>query len=166
MKKTCPNCGALALVHTFVCVCMCCHHTLFAPPSLLFTLLRVCFFFTAGRREQRNTSRSGASAAHCNSNSGRSAFADATAAAAAMPDEAAADYAQVKRPSKPLSATEPAAAEGQQQARRGSDKSMSSMGQIEASTMSQIQSPRTRRDQVLLKVRRQRVAMWLQSRLH
>lgn len=79
-----------------------------------------------------------------------------------MPDEAAADYAQFKRPSKPLSAVEPAAAEGQQ-ARRGSDKSMSSMGQIEQSTMSQMQSPRTRRDQVLLKVCRQRVAAWLQS---
>lgn len=107
------------------------------------------FVVTTGRREQRSTSRS-ASASY-NASSGRSAFADATAAAAALPDEAAADYAQFKRPSKPMSAVEPSAAEGQQ-ARRGSDKSMSSMGQIEQSAMSQMQSPRTRRDQVLLKV--------------
>lgn len=104
----------------------------------------------AGRRETRNLSRSASASQNA---SGRSAFADATAAAAALPDEAAADYAQPKRPSKPMSASEPAAVEGQQQSRRGSEKSLSSMGGVEQANMSQIHSPRTRRDQVLLKVR-------------
>lgn len=105
----------------------------------------------AGRLDHRSPSRTGLSASY-NASIGRSAFADATSAAAALPDEAAADYAQFKRPNKPMSATEPAAAEGQQQARRGSDKSMSSMGQADQAAMSQMQSPRARRDQVVLKV--------------
>lgn len=86
---------------------------------------------------------------------GRSAFADATAAAAALPDEAAADYVQAKRPNKPQSSNEPLAREGQQQPRvthPGSAKSMSSMGALDPATMSALQSPRNRRDQVTLKV--------------
>jgi hypothetical protein len=103
-----------------------------------------------GRLEHSSPSRT-AAASH-NASTGRSAFADATAAAAALPDEAAADYTQGKRPSKPMSAAEPAATEGQQQTRRGSDKSISSMGQVDQAANLQMQSQRVMRDQVVLKV--------------
>ena len=119
-------------------------------------LARLCLLDASGLRfdssSRRNAGGSSTSQSH-GASSGRSAFADATAAAAALPDEAAADYMQPKRPSRPAS-------EGvmtldsqlqQRQGQSGSLKSASSLSQgeriMQAGSMS-----RGRRDQVMLKV--------------
>lgn len=136
--------------HTFEWQSM--HEFLFCPVSLCCYVL-----FVPGLRFDGGAKGSCGRAATSQAqgaSSGRSAFADATAAAAALPDEAAADYLQPKKPSRPVS--EAGALDGQQQPHGqgayGSAKSMSSMGGPDRGAASQTHTPRGRRDQVMLKV--------------
>jgi len=126
------------------------HDALLPPVSLCWYLLFVPGF---GGGAKGSTGRAATSQAQ-GASSGRSAFADATAAAAALPDEAAADYMQPKKPSRPVS--EPGVLDGHQQPRgqgaQGSAKSLSSIGGTDRGAASQTHTPRGRRDQVLLKV--------------